>query len=172
MGPYIDGYLLSWLIFMPGLTVLSLLLSNGLFRAFFGSQGMPGEVWRALALSSTSLTAALAWTGMLRGFDAEHLGIQFIEHADWMPGVGLTYFVAVDGISLPLVLLITTASAEVVMQRLVARTKEPSSGGSTKRNRAQAPRSTTGAGIYAQHNGSSGLSGLISRAAQRITLIR
>jgi NADH-quinone oxidoreductase subunit M len=115
MGPYIDGYLLSWLIFMPGLTVLSLLLSNGLFRAFFGSQGMPGEVWRALALSSTSLTAALAWTGMLSGFDAEHLGIQFVEHADWMPGVGLTYFVALDGISLPLVLLITTAVPVVLL---------------------------------------------------------
>lgn len=109
MGPYIDGHLLSWLIFMPGLTVLSLLLANGLFRAFFGSRGVPGEVWRALALSSTSLTAALAWGGMLREFDPEYLGVQFIEHADWMPGVGLNYFLALDGISLPLVLGVTSA---------------------------------------------------------------
>ncbi|MAI27196.1 MAG: NuoM family protein [Myxococcota bacterium] len=109
MGPYIDGHLLSWLIFMPGLTVLSLLLVNGLFRAFFGSQGMPGEVWRALALSSTSLTAALGWGGLLGEFDPEYLGMQIIEHADWMPGVGLNYFVALDGISLPLVLGVITA---------------------------------------------------------------
>ena len=108
MGPYIDGNLLSWLIFMPGLTVLSLLLANGLFRAFFGSQGIPGEVWRALALSSTSLTAALGWGGLLAEFDPEYLGLQVIEHADWMPGVGLNYFVALDGISMPLVLGVIT----------------------------------------------------------------
>ncbi|MFP6640288.1 MAG: NADH-quinone oxidoreductase subunit M [Myxococcota bacterium] len=108
MGPYIDGHLLSWLIFMPGLTVLGLLLSSGVFRTVFASQGMPGEVWRALALSSTSLTAALAWLGTLQGFDSEHLGLQFIEHAEWMPRVGLHYFVAMDGISLPLVLMVTT----------------------------------------------------------------
>src|SRR5438093_1332638 len=41
------------------------------------------------------------------GFDAELIGYQFEEHARWMPTLGVSYHVGVDGISLLLVLLTT-----------------------------------------------------------------
>ena len=64
MGPYVDGNVLSWILFMPGATALLLLLIGGVLRAFFGSVGLPGEVWRAIALGSTGLTFLLAAAGL------------------------------------------------------------------------------------------------------------
>ena len=41
------------------------------------------------------------------GFDAEIIGYQFEESRRWMPTLGVTYHVGIDGISLLLVLLTT-----------------------------------------------------------------
>jgi len=45
--------------------------------------------------------------GLFSGFDVSNPGYQFVEHAPWLPGWGIDYFVGIDGISLFLVLLTT-----------------------------------------------------------------
>ena len=105
MGPYVEGHVLSWVLFMPGATALLLLLSGGLLRALFGSSGLPGEVWRAVALGSTALTLLLVVAGILPAFDSETFDLQLVEYASWLPAYGVQYFVAIDGINLFLVLL-------------------------------------------------------------------
>ena len=107
MGPYVDGHVLSWIIFMPGATALFLLAIGAVLRGFFGSAGLPGEVWRAIALGSTGLTLLLASAGLFVAFEPETMGLQLVEYADWLPGYGVQYFVAVDGINLFPVLLVT-----------------------------------------------------------------
>jgi len=107
LGPYVEGHVLSWVLFMPGATAALLLLSGALIRGVFGSSGLPGEVWRAVALGSTSLTCLLVIAGVVAPFDPEKIGLQWVEYADWLPAYGVQYFVAVDGINLYLVLLTT-----------------------------------------------------------------
>ena len=107
LGPYVEGHVLSWVLFMPGATALLLLLSGALIRAVFASSGLPGQVWRAVALGSTSLTCLLVIAGVVVPFDPEKIGLQWVEYADWVPSYGIQYFVAVDGINLYLVLLTT-----------------------------------------------------------------
>ena len=107
MGPYVDGNVLSWVLFMPGSTALLLLFIGAALRGFFGSSGLPGEVWRAIALGSTGLTFLLVVAGVLVAFDPEAIGLQLVEYADWLPRYGVQYFVAVDGINLFPVLMAT-----------------------------------------------------------------
>ncbi|MCS5636692.1 MAG: NADH-quinone oxidoreductase subunit M [Myxococcota bacterium] len=115
MGPYIDGQVLSWVLFMPGATALMLLLSGAILRGLFGSSGLPGEIWRAIALGSTALTFLLAIWGVAVVFDPETIGVQLVEYGDWLPAIGLQYFLAVDGINLFLVLLTTLMGPLVLL---------------------------------------------------------
>ena len=107
MGPYVDGQVLSWVLLMPGATAVLLLLSGALLRGLFGSSGLPGEIWRAIALGSTALTFLLAVWGIALPFEPEAIGVQMMEYRDWLPAIGLQYFLAIDGINLFLVLLTT-----------------------------------------------------------------
>ena len=107
MGPYVEGQVLSWVLIMPGATAFLLLLSGAILRGLFGSSGLPGEIWRAIALGSTALTFLLAIWGIAIPFEPESIGVQMIEYGDWLPAIGLQYFLAVDGINLFLVLLTT-----------------------------------------------------------------
>jgi NADH-quinone oxidoreductase subunit M len=115
MGPYIEGQVLSWVLFMPGATALLLLLSGAILRALFGSAGLPGEIWRAIALGSMGLTFLLALWGVAVPFDPETIGVQLAEYGDWLPSIGLQYFLAVDGINLFLVLLTTLMGPLVLL---------------------------------------------------------
>ncbi|HWR20396.1 MAG TPA: proton-conducting transporter membrane subunit, partial [Verrucomicrobiae bacterium] len=40
-------------------------------------------------------------------FDAAQAGMQFVERASWIPSIGSSYLLGVDGISMPLLLLTT-----------------------------------------------------------------
>jgi len=44
---------------------------------------------------------------MLMGFDRGTPAMQFVEHFDWIPSMGVSYFLGIDGLSFPLVLLTT-----------------------------------------------------------------
>jgi len=105
MGPYVEGHVLSWLIFIPGGTALFLLAVSVALRIFFGASGLPGVVWRAIGLGGSGLALLVAGVGVLGQFDPEGIGHQMVERAPWLPGYGIHYFVGVDGISLFLVLL-------------------------------------------------------------------
>ncbi|MCP4039164.1 MAG: NADH-quinone oxidoreductase subunit M [bacterium] len=106
MAP-LEARLLSWIVFLPILTALGLLAFRIVATSIVGSSGVPGWVWRAIALASSTLTFALAVVGLWGGFDPEVVGYQWIERVPWIPELGIHYFVGVDGISLVLVLLTT-----------------------------------------------------------------
>jgi NADH-quinone oxidoreductase subunit M len=86
--------ILSVIVFIPIVTGLLLLL-------------MPGE--RRSEIRVTALAAsmvALFLSGWVYfSYDISSGGYQFIERYDWLPMLGISYFVGVDGISAPLVLL-------------------------------------------------------------------
>jgi NADH-quinone oxidoreductase subunit M len=86
--------LLSWIIFTPMIFGLILLLVPSHFENTF----------RKIALVQTLINAALA-TYMYMNFDGANSGAQFIQMVPWLPDWGINYFVSIDGISLPLVML-------------------------------------------------------------------
>ncbi|MBZ0251862.1 MAG: hypothetical protein K8I02_00865, partial [Candidatus Methylomirabilis sp.] len=52
---------------------------------------------------------------MLARFDAANGGMQLVERAAWIPSLGITYHVGVDGISLFLILLTTFLTPLVIL---------------------------------------------------------
>jgi NADH-quinone oxidoreductase subunit M len=63
-------------------------------------------VVKGTALGTTLLTFC-ASVPLYMGFDAGTAAYQFVERRAWMPSLGISYHLGVDGISLPLVLLTT-----------------------------------------------------------------
>jgi NADH-quinone oxidoreductase subunit M len=59
---------------------------------------------QGVALAGTAATLALALV-VLISFDAAQPGLQFAERLPWVPEIGVTYSIGVDGLSLPMVLL-------------------------------------------------------------------
>jgi len=51
---------------------------------------------------------------LLRGFNAQNPHLQFIERHPWIESIGASYFLGIDGISLPLILLTTLLSVIAV----------------------------------------------------------
>ncbi len=94
-----DWPLLSLVIFLP-------LLGAAFIAIVRGEPETVARNARAVALWTSLLTFALSifiWTG----FDKGNPGFQFVERAEWLPGVGFAYHVGVDGISALFVLLST-----------------------------------------------------------------
>ncbi|HEY4134171.1 MAG TPA: NADH-quinone oxidoreductase subunit M [Alphaproteobacteria bacterium] len=94
-----DWPLLSLVIFLP-------LLGAAFIALVRGEKEVVARNARAVALWTSLLTFALSifiWTG----FDKGNPGFQFVERAEWMPGVNFTYHVGVDGISALFVILST-----------------------------------------------------------------
>lgn len=93
--------------------IIALPLLTGIIILFLpaGEKKAP----RVLALISSLVTLLLsAWT--YSSYDISTAGYQFIQKVDWLPALGISYHVGVDGISLPLVLLagmVTTCGAAI-----------------------------------------------------------
>jgi NADH-quinone oxidoreductase subunit M len=101
--PWLTGHALSWLTFLP---LLGALIILGLSAMGRGEESTA----RLIALVVTALQCALAlW--LYAGFrgDVTRLdgndGYQFIEHAVWVRSFAAEYFLGVDGLSMPMVLL-------------------------------------------------------------------
>jgi NADH-quinone oxidoreductase subunit M len=60
--------------------------------------------WTALGFSVAVFLASVL---MAFGFDTSDGGLQFAQKNDWLPSMGVTYYVGVDGLSMLLVLLTT-----------------------------------------------------------------
>jgi NADH-quinone oxidoreductase subunit M len=86
--------LLSWIIFTP-------LIFGGIIALLPKSLE---QIFRRIALVQT-LTNALIATYLYVNFDGASGASQFIEVVSWLPDWGINYSVAIDGISLPLVML-------------------------------------------------------------------
>jgi NADH-quinone oxidoreductase subunit M len=109
----LDDYLLTIITFLPLLTGVALVAVTALAN-LIGSGGLPGSVWRAMALGSTLLTFLLSLR-LFASFDATETAYQFVEYAAWIPAYGVNYFVGIDGISLVLILLTTFLMPVVVL---------------------------------------------------------
>lgn len=86
--------LLSWIIFTP--LIFGILIS--LIPKSFENN------FRKIALVQTLVNAILA-TYLYVNFEGSSSGPQFVHLLSWLPEWGINYFVAIDGISLPLVML-------------------------------------------------------------------
>jgi NADH-quinone oxidoreductase subunit M len=91
-----SGHLLSWVLFTPILGMLLLLFipshNKNLIRIWANVVGFVGF---------------LISIPLLIGFDKNNGGMQFTEFANWIPSIGATYSIGIDGISLLMVLLTT-----------------------------------------------------------------
>src|SRR6266542_963740 len=98
----------------PSITVLTFapLLGGLIVVALNGERK---DLARGLALASSLLSLALSIL-IWKNFDSTSTELQFVERHPWIPTLGIEYFVAVDGISLLLILL----SAIVVPMALLA----------------------------------------------------
>jgi NADH-quinone oxidoreductase subunit M len=87
---------------LPMLTLITLLpLVAGIVVAGLGEQR---KFARGLAFASSLLSLALA-LALWKSFDATSGQLQFVEKHSWIPSLGVSYFVGVDGLGLLMVLL-------------------------------------------------------------------
>ncbi len=86
--------LLTWIIFTP--------MIFGLLIALMPSS--MEHMFRKVALVQTLVNVVLAVV-LYMNFDGNYAGAQFIHLVQWLPDWGINYFVSIDGISLPLVML-------------------------------------------------------------------
>ncbi|MBI5643390.1 MAG: NADH-quinone oxidoreductase subunit M [Deltaproteobacteria bacterium] len=96
--------ILSFLIFFPLLGVIVLFFMPGKFKESLRST--------ALGFSLVNFVVSLI---LLLYFDSSTHKMQFIERATWIPGLGVEYFLGMDGISLLLVLLTTLTSVIAIL---------------------------------------------------------
>jgi len=107
--------LLSILTWLPvGGGVLVMLVGDG--RAWLAR-------WLALALAIAAFAVSLP---LYSGFDAGSAALQFQEHAPWVPSLHAQYFLGIDGIALPLILLTTFSTVLVVIAGWTVIEKRPS----------------------------------------------
>ncbi len=118
--------LLSVLIWLPiagGLAVLA--IGDG---ANGGSGGDPaGGRGRAMRLTALSVSVAtlLASIPLYIGFDRTTADMQFVERVPWVETFNVFYYLGVDGLSVPLILLTTFITPLVVIAGWTGITKRP-----------------------------------------------
>ena len=112
----VDGALLTWMVFAPaaGALLLSIVPPTAV------------ELLRRGAVAVSLVTAAIVACVWL-DFDPSDGGFQLVERAAWIPRLGITYLLGIDGISLLLVALtvlltplVLVAAADSIHQRMKA----------------------------------------------------
>jgi NADH-quinone oxidoreductase subunit M len=104
------NYLLSFLIWLPiAGGVILLLIGDG------GDTKSPrASLMRQTALAFSVLTF-LASVGLYLGFDNTERAMQFVERTPWVETFNVWYYLGVDGLSAPLILLTTFITPLVVI---------------------------------------------------------
>jgi len=102
---------------MAGLITVLILLP--LVGALFMSVARQSAA-RTIALGFNALSAITAFY-LWRHFDAAAAGMQLAERYDWIPSIGAEYFVAIDGLSLLLVILTTIIFPFALLARRMPR---------------------------------------------------
>jgi len=98
-----NGHLLSWVIWVPiagGCAVLAL------------TDRLTAAKWLSLVVSAATLAlSAPLWFA----FDTRTAAMQFVERSAWIPAIHADYYIGIDGISMPLILLTTFTTVLVVI---------------------------------------------------------
>ena len=107
-APFFFDHLLSWVTFLPLAGALLIVLLQAMGR---GSD----RTARTIALAATALQCVFAlWIAWAFHGDVTRLdgndGYQLIEHAVWVRSFNVEYFLGVDGLSVPMVLLTALVS--------------------------------------------------------------
>ena len=100
-----ESHLLSVVIWLP-------ILGGILVLATGGDRNAP--IARKLALG-IAVASFLFSVSLYRGFDVTTAKMQFVERADWVPTFNIEYFLGIDGISMPFVLLTTFLTVIVII---------------------------------------------------------
>ena len=90
-------------------------LAGGVIVLFLPKQQV--KLIRGVALASAAVSLVLSWK-LLFSFDRTTAAVQFAERREWIPELGMTYALGVDGLSFPLVLLATLLSFVAVIASL------------------------------------------------------
>jgi len=101
-----------WLPIVGGLLVLA-----------SGDRSPNVSKWTALAFSVLTFIVSI---GLWTGFDASTAQMQFVERAAWIPSFNVYYYLGVDGISMPLILLTTFITILVIIAGWEVITYKPS----------------------------------------------
>ena len=88
------------------LTITTFLPLVGVLAILVGGRMLRDDVTRAIAMAATVATFLVSLVAFGK-FDPSVAGFQLVEHAAWLPSIGLGYTVGVDGVSIWLVLLTT-----------------------------------------------------------------
>src|SRR3712207_4916941 len=89
---------------LPWLTIIGLLPTLGALAVWL-LPGVDPRMWRLIALGTSLLTLAATLILAVR-FDVSRAGTyQFTETRSWIPQLGATYAVGVDGIALVMIAL-------------------------------------------------------------------
>ncbi len=99
----LNGHLLSIVVFLPVL--------GGCVVLAFG-QRAEGARWLSLLISIATFVLSLPLYTMFKPGTAQ---MQFVEHTKWIPSIHADYYLGVDGISMPLILLTTFTTVLVVI---------------------------------------------------------
>ena len=102
--------LLSILIWLPVIGGIALLAIGDGSDAGSSRAG----VMRIAALAVSLITFLLS-IGLYTGFDAAAAGMQFVERHAWIPALNIDYYLGIDGLSAPLILLTTFVTPLVVI---------------------------------------------------------
>jgi NADH-quinone oxidoreductase subunit M len=103
---------------VPILTFLTFFPTVGAIALLFLPSARPALVrWFAFLISGVTFLASIPlWTS----FDAARRGMQFEERAEWVPGLGISYHLGVDGISMLLILMTTFLTAISILSSFTA----------------------------------------------------
>ncbi len=98
------AYILSWLVWMP--------IAAGLAVLLLGDRRVAAGRWVALAATLAALALCVPLWG---AFDATTAALQFVEREPWIGALNAWYYLGLDGISLPLVVLTAFTTPLVVV---------------------------------------------------------
>ena len=89
-----DWNILSWLVWLPVIGIVAIMM-------------VPREKTDIIKIIAAVATGLQLWVAIILWiqFDSSAVGFQFQERASWIPAFNIYYFLGVDGLSLPLILL-------------------------------------------------------------------
>ena len=103
-------YLLSILIWLP--------IAGGLLALVIGDEGdvrsSRATTMRIVTLAMSVVTFIIS-IGLYKWFDNATASMQFVERVSWIPALDVWYYLGIDGLSAPLILLTTFITPLVVI---------------------------------------------------------
>jgi NADH-quinone oxidoreductase subunit M len=110
----LSQHLLSLVIWLP--------VAGGLVSLLLGDTRASAVRWFALIVSLATLALCIP---LYTGFDHSTAAFQFVERLPWIPTFKAEYYVGVDGISLPLILLTAFITVPVIIAAWTVVEKRP-----------------------------------------------